>query len=745
MPAESQQTAPMWIDVTSLDPNMPDNLFDKYEMKGIAMPDTTVDEEECVCESEDGYESTCVKCSKPEEPPPEKPFERSGDAQRTLMDLMTYDQPEKAGMLIKDKQGNDTLFSLTKDDARGVLVPTADLVTSNYLTVTTNSIFSYEYSRSVYCPNIVMCSAKISVDVTSEVPSVNYKMTPEDSFDTCVAGNLPVGPSLCNFVKKLRHTMMPSLNAFVSHSTALYDTTNSSYPVFKVNLPEVHKDFTLVAIQAYCLAWDINQEEQDLCRQVVDRSYAMGLSVGLKTDDYDKEDTYYSSQGGYYEDLFASLSEEDAVLRYYFSAPFFMLRSMTHKERMYALNDMLKMEKKVIDHVLAKLMHLISTSGKKADSLPVSGIYRKIMGELPRIYWNDLLPGMFNNSIVPYKNETDDDKDKNIVSLTALTYSAYNGKRFSFYKYVPVPRLASYPEDKFYRKILLNVVQETPSAKLDALDVEARSSVRNNMQVFYYCMDTSLVGAWKDYKASNAKLDENHFEGNNNFTISTVPQIKGMLTYIEDGDLMYHKYGDKHGMVPITGNIRNRYKKALLNHAIEETIDIDEKMRVAGVSLNDTENDLLCDKELPKKLETYRIKKGAALIQLGKVLGHCIGNYASSSKGEYLFFRYKTVCARVDKDFKSVLECFDAHNKRTVKAKAFEKFLHKSMSLVGTAPARESAPYFEEVKVGYGLNNGVVFNDDNYATITTTGINNFGTTAIAGLGKYYVIKDTVLE
>jgi hypothetical protein len=157
-----------------------------------------------------------------------------------------------------------------------------------------------------------------------------------------------------------------------------------------------------------------------------------------------------------------------------------------------------------------------------------------------------------------------------------------------------------------------------------------------------------------------------------------------MLRFIADGKNIHTTYPnpieiEEYGtikMSPIEGTLLKQLRNSIFNHRMETKISLEVKLKSLIGNATEEENAMKCPITLPEELETYRIKRKSDMIGIGKILGHCIGNYTNSSD---IFFRKDTVCAQVKIDSMLINQCYDAHNKVTETSQQFNEWLTNAL------------------------------------------------------------------
>lgn len=169
-----------------------------------------------------------------------------------------------------------------------------------------------------------------------------------------------------------------------------------------------------------------------------------------------------------------------------------------------------------------------------------------------------------------------------------------------------------------------------------------------------------------------------------------------MLRFIADGKNIHTTYPnpieiEEYGtikMSPVEGTLLKQLRNSIFNHRMETKISLEIKLKSLIGNATDEENAMKCPITLPEELETYRIKRKSDMIGIGKILGHCIGNYTNSSD---IFFRKDTVCAQVKIDSMLINQCYDAHNKVTETSQQFNEWLTNALVIfMASSLAKES-------------------------------------------------------
>ncbi len=159
-----------------------------------------------------------------------------------------------------------------------------------------------------------------------------------------------------------------------------------------------------------------------------------------------------------------------------------------------------------------------------------------------------------------------------------------------------------------------------------------------------------------------------------------IDECNKMLDLISDGVDLYERYPDPievddYGIIrlsPVKGTMLKQVRNAIFNHRIEAKITLEQRLKLLRESGN--EDDLMkCQVELPEALEVHRIKYKTELITIGKIMGHCIGNYTNSDN---YFFRKDSVCAEVNSKTLKVKQCYDKKNTTTEDSTEFKNWLN---------------------------------------------------------------------
>lgn len=265
-----------------------------------------------------------------------------------------------------------------------------------------------------------------------------------------------------------------------------------------------------------------------------------------------------------------------------------------------------------------------------------------------------------------------------------------------------IPNISAKPQTPFQWAITNQLAKRKISIQdsLQKLDMTFIKDVKENTKLL-------LPGIHADDKALlmflkyRGMLDEegNYKKGNRNARVYSssesmdndtyvygmshsdlIDECNKMLDLIKDGVDLYERYPnpievEDYGVIrlsPVKGTMLKQVRNAIFNHRIEAKITLDQRLKALRESGN--EDDLMkYQVELPESLEQYRIKYKTELITIGKIMGHCIGNYTNSDN---YFFRKDTVCAEVNSKTLKVKQCYDKKNTTTEDSSEFKNWLN---------------------------------------------------------------------
>lgn len=628
------------------------------------------------------------------------PMVRESDAIRIMTSVMEETGIESASMLVKGKKETEK-FTLTLNPEIKQHVLNKSLFTNS----TSVSVSGWNYPKPLYVPKIQFSECSLTIAQSEKGPTVAYRVTEKGTRKVLSENTIHVPHSLTSYMYIFASSIFPGASSWgLDFVTLIEEDTNTRLDTLGYSCIVSYK-----AVESYCKAWNITQEEQELCKQVVDKAHSLGLSVGGRVEEIyvgpqATIKTFYTGRS-----ILSRIGEGN---RHYLSMPFFVLSHFSNKERHLFLNDLLKMSAKTMDFVLAKLMVLRNdyAQSKTIDRPDIEPFtfesYLEVLRNLPRTYLSDMYPGLYNNSIA---NVSVDGRNMHPCAVTMNGSSITSGQERQWLNtnaltYYPVPRLSTYPVLEF-NKLAMCALLTNPNRDWGHDITDDRERVRENDKLFSFLRDPSLESAYKDFAIHVKGEREAQNDGGIHGEMRVIAaeyldtSIIKFMRYLLDGAAIFTKYGTKYHTLPITGSVKNQLKKAIHNHNVEAAMSLDTKLAVAGIG--GEHSPMPCMVELHAKVEKYRVKSALEVVTLGKALGHCIGNYATTStENHYLLFRYKTACARVTKDFKEVCECYDAKNKVTTLSKALTKFLEKSIRIHnGGAPTKKRCRPGQEVDI----------------------------------------------
>jgi len=279
-----------------------------------------------------------------------------------------------------------------------------------------------------------------------------------------------------------------------------------------------------------------------------------------------------------------------------------------------------------------------------------------------------------------------------------------------------IPNISAKPQTPFQWAITNQLAKRKISIKesLRNLDMSFIKDVRENTKILLpgiHADDKALLmflkyrgmltedGMYKKPAITQVYSSAESYTDIHTFGMShseLIDECNKMLDLIQDGIELYERYPDpidveEYGVIrlsPVKGTILKQVRNAIFNHRIEAKITLEQRLQLLRAAGN--EDDLMkCEETLPESLEQYRIKYKTELITIGKIMGHCIGNYTNS---ENYFFRKDSVCAEVNRNTLTVKQCYDKKNTSTEDSTKFRDWLNDQLIIWWASQNQELMP-----------------------------------------------------